>query len=643
MEQLAIKNYKIAIALSPKYLDAYSNLADTFLSIGKTIDAIEYYSICLNIQPENSKILNNIGYAFHTDNQSEKAIDAYTKAILIKPELYESYINLGNTLKDIGEYEKALRVFIRILKKNPHHIDGWKNFSKCLMKLNFNKYDNTIAEFALRMLQQENIIRPIDLSFSILNLLRKHDYISFALQNINNIHYENNLEKILSDLSQVPLLIEIMKLCPIPDINFEILFTKLRKSLLTANNTNNFKKYLNFTTSLASQCYINEYVFYETQEETKQIEILERKINNCFESNIEICDMDISIIASYRELNEYDWSKKIININTQEEIEKIVRMQITERKKEINQQSEILCLKPIINPTSKLVMNQYEENPYPRWIKTSLSTNPISIEKFITGFGLTVDPSIIQISEKIKVLVAGCGTGQQAIEAAKRYKNCEVTAIDLSMRSLSYALRKTKELGIKNIKYMQADILDLDKLEDNFNIIECVGVLHHMNSPTKGWKTLLNKLSKGGIMILGLYSRLARKEVLNIRNRIKDQKISSDPESIRKFRKEKIDNWSTSVSEKAIKINRDFFSMSECRDLFFHVEEHVFDLKEISKNIEKFGLKFGGFLTMNKLEKFKIINPNKQSLYDLSLWNKFELENTSAFSNMYNFAVQKVK
>ena len=56
-------------------------------------------------------------------------------------------------------------------------------------------------------------------------------------------------------------------------------------------------------------------------------------------------------------------------------------------------------------------------------------------------------------------------------------------AIDLSISSLKYAKRKTKELGIENIEYIQHDILDLKNLNRKFDIIECAGVLHHMNDP----------------------------------------------------------------------------------------------------------------------------------------------------------------
>ena len=38
--------------------------------------------------------------------------------------------------------------------------------------------------------------------------------------------------------------------------------------------------------------------------------------------------------------------------------------------------------------------------------------------------------------EQPSILIAGCGTGQQAIEAAFRYQHGEILAIDLSLTSL---------------------------------------------------------------------------------------------------------------------------------------------------------------------------------------------------------------
>src|SRR5207302_1150253 len=112
------------------------------------------------------------------------------------------------------------------------------------------------------------------------------------------------------------------------------------------------------------------------------------------------------------------------------------------------------------------------------------------------------------------VLVAGCGTGQQSIRTAQQFPDARVLAVDLSRTSLAYALRKTRERGVSSIDYAQADLLKLETLDRRFDVIEAGGVLHHLADPFVGWRTLLSLLRPGGVMLLGFYSEIARRDVV---------------------------------------------------------------------------------------------------------------------------------
>ena len=59
---------------------------------------------------------------------------------------------------------------------------------------------------------------------------------------------------------------------------------------------------------------------------------------------------------------------------------------------------------------------------------------------------------------------------------------------------------------MNNIQLRQIDILDLDQLQDAYDVIECSGVLHHMQDPAKGLASLNRKLKPGGYIKIGLYS-----------------------------------------------------------------------------------------------------------------------------------------
>ena len=134
------------------------------------------------------------------------------------------------------------------------------------------------------------------------------------------------------------------------------------------------------------------------------------------------------------------------------------------------------------------------------------------------------------------MLVAGCGTGQHALTTARKYENSFITALDLSLSSLSYAKRKADELQINNIEFIQMDILDIQKLNKTFDIIESVGVLHHMENPLLGWKNLYKVLNQNGLMMIGLYSQIARKHIKKIRDTIKVNYLNITDEDIKNLR-----------------------------------------------------------------------------------------------------------
>ena len=89
---------------------------------------------------------------------------------------------------------------------------------------------------------------------------------------------------------------------------------------------------------------------------------------------------------------------------------------------------------------------------------------------------------------------------------------------------------------------------------------------------------------------------------------------------------------------------RDFFSLSECRDLLFHVQEHRFTLPQIEEALQALKLEFLGFEIRGQtaLRKFRKSHPNKRALTSLSLWHNFELENPDTFEGMYQFWCKKL-
>ena len=237
-----------------------------------------------------------------------------------------------------------------------------------------------------------------------------------------------------------------------------------------------------------------------------------------------------------------------------------------------------------------------------------------------------------------EILIAGCGTGQHSVETARQFPEARVLAIDLSLSSLSYAARKTQELGLKNLEYAQADILKLQSISRNFDVIEAAGVLHHLPEPMAGWRILLSMLRPGGFMRIGLYSKLARQDIVVAREFIAKRDYRPSTEDIRRCRYE----LATSAPPSKVVNLLDFFSTSSCRDLLFHVQEHQFTLPDIADFLRGNELEFLGFdLPVGTLRSFRQRFPDSRTMNDLALWHTFELENPSLFTSMYQFWVRK--
>jgi len=301
---------------------------------------------------------------------------------------------------------------------------------------------------------------------------------------------------------------------------------------------------------------------------------------------------------------------------------------------EAGERAAIAALAPVKDSVSLQVMRQYEENPYPRW-----TINPLSVFAADQARGKTVPTAERQA--ELDILIAGCGTGLQAIQIAQVYPNAHLLAVDISLSSLAYARRKTRELGLRNIEYAQADILELGAIGRTFDRIESVGVLHHLAEPTAGWRVLVPLLRPGGKMLIGLYSELARRVIVEARARIAARGYEATTADIRRCRQDIIreaEHWKMLVGVK------DFYTTSGCRDLLFNVMEHRFTIPQIAAFLNDNDLSFLSFEPFDDpavIKQFHERFPAAADEADLDQWRRFEADHPETFWGMYVFTVGK--
>ena len=180
----------------------------------------------------------------------------------------------------------------------------------------------------------------------------------------------------------------------------------------------------------------------------------------------------ILCLASYRPLHKYDWCQKLEALDHLKAVKKrLIEEPLAEKEIARN----VPRLEMMSDDVSRKVREQYEENPYPRWERLRIPLRGKSISEHCDELNLYLHSQKIKNVTDPVILVAGCGTGQHSIETASNFSNCHVTAVDLSLASLAYAQRKTNDLGVGNLDYMQANILQLPEIGREFDIVESVG------------------------------------------------------------------------------------------------------------------------------------------------------------------------
>lgn len=602
--------YLKILDIKDDYVDAYLQLADLYLSLNYDQEAINFYKKALSINPSIELVYVNLGVLYKKQNKMTDALVSYLDGLLINSENIALQYNLSNIITQRTLPNKFLK------------LESTEKLLKSCLSFKNNEYQSFLTA---------------TLGF----LCDKFELDGVAFDNergyllLDNLLFQLALRKLV-----------------ITNLHLEHFLTKVRKEILNGivNSSSSKTKIPNlesFIVSLSIQCFWTEYIYAIDDDEIELLKNLQTLIENSIKQKNKTALLYIALYGCYKPLFLEDFVQNNFYIQQKEKKnihKELFRIQVEEPLEEKRLKKNIACFIPLDDEISMKVAQQYEENPYPRWISNK---KPIPIS--INGHILTQVPllkklaSLYHADDKIDILIAGSGTGRHPINVSQLIENSNVVGVDLSKSSIAYAQRKTNELGIKNLKFYQGDILNLNLIDTKFDLIESVGVLHHMNDPLKGWEILVSILKENGYMKIGLYSELARKSIVDTLSFIEEKGYQANLEDIRKCRSD-IGKLDPSHPMYTLITYNDFYSTSETRDLIFNIQEHRFTIPEIEKILAALNLVFLGF-TFTKREinqKFLEMFPDDKEAKSLKNWHIFELEYPDTFIEMYQMWLQKI-
>ncbi|MEH1971592.1 class I SAM-dependent methyltransferase [Nostoc sp.] len=202
--------------------------------------------------------------------------------------------------------------------------------------------------------------------------------------------------------------------------------------------------------------------------------------------------------------------------------------------------------------------------------------------------------------QDIRILDAGCGTGVGTEYLVHLNPQASVVGIDLSTGALAVAKERCQRSGANRVEFHHLSLFDVEQLPGEFDLINCVGVLHHTSDPIRGIQALAKKLAPGGLMHIFVYGELGRWEIQLMQKAIAliqgDKKgdyrdgvqvgrqiFASLPENNRIVKYDK-QRWS-------LENNKDEYFA----DMYVHPQEIDYNIETLFELIDASGLEFIGF------------------------------------------------
>jgi tetratricopeptide (TPR) repeat protein/SAM-dependent methyltransferase len=638
----AISSFDRVIAGKPDFAPAYLGRAKALSDLLRRNEALTDIDHALAIDPNLTEGWLGRGHVLRGLHRDQDALAAYDKASALKPDLAEAWLGRGSVLLATGKLDLAIGAARRALALNeaPH---TKAVFAHCITFAGAGTDDHGEWRDLLLRALSEAWIRPRELSGFCIALIKRNSVVRGCIARANGA-WPRRLTAAalcgpsgLAALTEDPLLVRLLECSPVADIGLERLLANVRHILLmSAADDAPDEGLLRFYCAVARQCFVNGYVFSATEAETAEAKRLQTSLETALASGGRCPAIWPVIVGAYVPLNTLSNADALLDRSLNGSLDQgwppcvqaLIVQQVAEPLEECRIAAGIPMLTAIDDEVSRAVRQQYEESPYPRWVMAGPPARP----------GILEERKPEQIRD---VLIAGCGTGLITVEFAQQAPQARFLAIDLSRASISYAQRMAQNLGVKNVTFAQADIMQLASLARDFDVIEASGVLHHLADPWAGWRILLSRLRPGGVMQVGLYSELARRHVVEARALIVQRGYRPIPEDIRRCREEIMAADDGTVLKSLTSV-ADFFTTNDCRDLIFHVQEHRTTLPEIKSFLAANDVEFAGFvLDAATRRRFVARFAEPSALSDLDCWHAFETEMPNIFANMYQFGVQK--
>ncbi|XP_073899142.1 protein O-mannosyl-transferase TMTC4 isoform X3 [Castor canadensis] len=192
----AIRYYREAVRLNPKYVHAMNNLGNILKERNELQEAEELLSLAVQIQPDFAAAWMNLGIVQNSLKRFEAAEQSYWTAIKHRRKYPDCYYNLGRLYADLNRHMDALNAWRNATMLKPEHSLAWNNMIILLDNTGNLAQAEAVGREALELIPNDH-----SLMFSLANVLGKSQkykesealFLKAIKANPNAASYHGNL------------------------------------------------------------------------------------------------------------------------------------------------------------------------------------------------------------------------------------------------------------------------------------------------------------------------------------------------------------------------------------------------------------------------------------------------------------------
>ena len=390
-----------------------------------------------------------------------------------------------------------------------------------------------------------------------------------------------------------------LEVAPCRDLRFQEALTALRKHILGMCVDGSLKllwqlrpEWKRLAVATACQCYIIGFILpVDAQEQCWLDQMASPDLN---EANPPPGYSALTVLGCYQPLlrTKCDTSQLVAHTPSDIAMIPLWRVHVVQPTATAAFQAQIEARES--SESHSAVQQAFTAWPYPTW--GSLPSNSaVSLCEYAQMLG-AADASIPP--GPVSALVAGAGTCKEAVDLALRIQDSIVTAVDLSSLSLAIGAQKAATLGLQHrVLFEQNDINQYcpraEAAGRRYWLICSGGVLHHNDLYPGAIAQLASLLHPGGLMRIGVYSRLARRDVEMARSYMSQNYCVDEPQTTQQLQTARQDCLRLAAGDcpmakcfRRIMRRTSIYTAAELHDLLFTPEDTVRDLPDVAQHIE---------------------------------------------------------